>query len=161
MATQPPETAMTFSRRTLLIAAAATPIAAILAPAAQAGGAPIYAEDGVATDGTDPVAYFTEGAPIAGSKDITHDWNGASWRFSSQENKDAFAAEPAAYAPQYGGYCAYAVSEGYTASTTPKAWKIVDGKLYLNYSRRIQRKWERDIPGRIASGDANWPKITP
>jgi len=150
---------MTLSRRTLLIGAAAVPFVAMLAPAARAGIAPIYAEDGIAIDGTDPVAYFTESAPVAGSPKITHDWNGATWQFSSQENKHAFASEPEAYAPQYGGYCAYAVSEGYTASTTPRAWKIVDGKLYLNYSRRIQRKWERDIPGRIASGDANWPTI--
>jgi YHS domain-containing protein len=131
----------------------------MIAPAARAGIAPIYAEQGIAIDGTDPVVYFTQGAPVAGAKDITHDWNGATWRFSTPENKDAFTANPTAYAPQYGGYCAYAVSEGYTASTTPKAWKIVDGKLYLNYSRRIQRKWERDIPGRIASADSNWPEI--
>ncbi len=150
---------MTYSRRFVLTGAAATPIAAIFAQAAQAGIAPVYAEKGIAIDGTDPVAYFTEGAPVAGSKDVTVDWNGATWRFSSEANRDAFAADPQAYAPQYGGYCAYAVSEGYTASTTPKAWKIVDGKLYLNYSRRIQRKWERDIPERIASADANWPKI--
>lgn len=150
---------MTLSRRTLLIGTFAVPIAALVAPAARAGIAPVYADKGIAIDGTDPVAYFTQGTPVAGLANITHDWRGATWRFSTEENKEAFAAQPEAYAPQYGGYCAYAVSEGYTASTTPKAWKIVDGKLYLNYSRRIQRKWERDIPGRIAAGDVNWPKI--
>lgn len=119
----------------------------------------IYAEGGVAVDGTDVVAYFNEGKPVPGNPAFTHDWNGATWRFSSATNRDAFAANPDAYAPQYGGYCAYAVSEGYTASTTPKAWRIVDGKLYLNYSRRVQRIWERNIPERISNGNANWPNV--
>ena len=105
------------------------------------------------------VAYFTQGSPVAGDPAITHDWNGATWRFSSTENRDAFAADPAAYAPQYGGYCAYAVSEGYTASTVPEAWSIVDGKLYLNYSTGVKGRWEQDIPGRISAADANWPKV--
>ena len=84
---------------------------------------------------------------------------GAAWRFANAANRDAFAADPEAYAPQFGGYCAWAVSEGYTASTVPEAWRIVDGKLYLNYSRRIQSRWERDIPGNIARGTANWPDL--
>ena len=89
----------------------------------------------------------------------THDWMGATWCFVSAANKGTFVADPEAYAPQFGGYCAWAVSEGYTASTTPEAWSIVDGKLYLNYSRRIQRRWEKDIPGNISCATANWPKI--
>ena len=72
---------------------------------------------------------------------------------------DLFAADPEKYAPQYGGYCAWAVSQGYTASTDPEAWKIVDGKLYLNYSKSVQQTWEQDIPGNIAAGDGNWPKV--
>ena len=131
----------------------------LVAKTARAATPAVYADDGIAVDGTDVVSYFTEGMPVAGDPSITHDWNGATWRFASFANRDAFAADPAGYAPQYGGYCAYAVSEGYTASTIPDAWKIVDGKLYLNYSRRIQRRWERDIPARIASGDANWPSV--
>lgn len=147
------------TRRTFLTLAAAAPMAAFLARNAAAGVAPVYANGGVAVDGSDVVAYFTQNTPVKGSSDFTHDWNGATWQFASAANRDAFAADPAAYAPQYGGYCAYAVSEGYTASTVPEAWKIVDGKLYLNFSRRIQRRWERDIPGRIRSGDANWPGL--
>ncbi|MEO0937750.1 MAG: YHS domain-containing (seleno)protein [Pseudomonadota bacterium] len=150
------------TRRTLILTGlAAAPIAVLAARNSAAGTAkpPVYAENGIAIDGTDPLSYFNEGAPIAGSADITHDWMGATWRFTSAANRDAFAADPAAYAPQYGGYCAYAVSEGYTASTIPEAWKIVDGKLYLNFNRRIQRRWERDIPGRIAAADANWPGV--
>ena len=150
---------MPLSRRSFLTATAALTVAALVAPAAFAQTAQIYGDDGIAVDGTDVVAYFTQGAPVSGSADFSHDWNGKTWHFSSAANRDAFAAQPAKYAPQYGGYCAYAVSEGYTASTTPEAWKIVDGKLYLNYSRRVQRRWAKDIPARISSANANWPKV--
>ena len=113
----------------------------------------------LAVSGYDAVAYFTEGRPVEGSDDFTFEHDGALWRFSSAENRDAFAANPAQYAPQYGGYCAWAVSQGYTASTDPEAWRIVDGKLYLNYSLGVQQQWEQDIPGNITAGDANWPKV--
>ena len=145
-------------RRDVLVMGAAAAVG-LTTTAAWAGTAPVYSDDGVAVDGSDVVAYFTDGAPIKGSAEFTHDWNGATWQFVSAANRDAFAADPAAYAPQYGGYCAYAVSEGYTAPTSPDAWRIVDGKLYLNFNRRIQRRWERDIPGRITSADANWPRV--
>ena len=105
------------------------------------------------------VAYFEESAAREGSKDFTHEWNGATWRFASAANRDAFAKEPERYAPQYGGYCAYAVAKGATADIDPQAWKIVDGKLYLNLSRSIQERWEQDIPGYIAKADANWPGL--
>lgn len=150
---------MSLSRRTFVLGAATTPVWIGLPLSARAGVAPIYMNNGVAIDGTDPLSYFNQGAPAQGSAEITFDWNGAEWRFTSDAHKSAFAKDPAAYAPQYGGYCAWAVSEGYTASTVPDAWKIVDGRLYLNFSRRIQRKWERDIPARIARGDANWPGL--
>ena len=151
---------MTLNRRTLLTFGASLPVLALTANAGFAQGTPtFYAEDGIAIDGTDPVAYFTDGAPVAGDPTITHDWMGATWRFASAANKDAFVANPEAYAPQFGGYCSWAVAEGYTASTTPEAWTIVDDKLYLNYSRRIQRRWEKDIPGNITRATANWPKI--
>ena len=112
-----------------------------------------------AIEGYDPVAYFTEGKPIEGSSAHTYQWNGATWKFASRENRDAFAASPRKFAPQYGGYCAWAVAEGSTAGIDPDAWRVVDGKLYLNYSKSIQKRWARDIPGNIAKGDANWPKI--
>ena len=149
-------------RQLLILAAGSVPVVAtlaVLAPSVRASKPSVYANDGIAIDGTDAVAYFTEGEPVAGSPEFAHDWMGATWHFSTAENRDAFAADPEAYAPQYGGYCAYAVSEGYTASTVPEAWKIVDGKLYLNFSRRIQRRWERDIPGHIESANANWPSV--
>ncbi|MEM8811475.1 MAG: YHS domain-containing (seleno)protein [Pseudomonadota bacterium] len=150
---------MTVSRRALIAVAAALPVAALFGRSATARTPQVYANRGIAVDGSDVVAYFKDGRPVAGSHSITHEWRGATWRFSSEENRDAFAANPTAYAPQFGGYCAWAVSEGYTASTIPEAWKIVDGKLYLNFSRSVQRRWERDIPGRIAAANRNWPGV--
>ncbi|GAB4239551.1 MAG: hypothetical protein Tsb0032_43530 [Kiloniellaceae bacterium] len=114
---------------------------------------------GLAIQGYDPVAYFTEGRPVHGSSEFTHDYAGARWQFASAANRDAFAADPARYAPQYGGYCAWAVSQGYTASTDPAAWRIEGDKLYLNYSRSVQSRWEKDIPGNITKADANWPGL--
>ncbi len=112
----------------------------------------------LAIRGTDPVAYFTEGEPVAGSAEFEHEWKGATWRFASAENRDLFVENPEQYAPQYGGYCAYAVANGYTASIDPEAWRIVDDKLYLNFSPRVQRLWQRDIPGHITQANANWPE---
>lgn len=127
---------------------------------AQAAEDPIYQSFlGTAINGYDPVAYFTEGKPIEGSSDHAYKWNDAEWHFASAENLERFKADPEKYAPQYGGYCAYAVSEGYTAKTEPDAWKIVDGKLYLNYDKKVQEMWAQDIPGRIANADKNWPKV--
>ena len=119
----------------------------------------VYVQDDVAIAGADPVAYFTEGAYVPGSEEFSHEWSGATWHFSSAENRDAFATDPQAYAPQYGGFCAWAVSQGYTAAVDPEAWKVVDGKLYLNYDKTIQARWEKDIPGNIAQADANWPEV--
>ncbi|MEO0984419.1 MAG: YHS domain-containing (seleno)protein [Cyanobacteria bacterium J06639_14] len=119
----------------------------------------VYVEDGVAIKGADPVAYFTEEAYVEGSDEFTHDWNGATWYFASAENRDAFANEPEVYAPQYGGFCAWAVSQGATAPIDPTAWKIVDGKLYLNYDDKVQARWSKDIPGNIAQADENWPGV--
>ncbi|MCH7936045.1 MAG: YHS domain protein [Proteobacteria bacterium] len=114
---------------------------------------------GVAIDGTDPVAYFTEGKAVKGSSGFTHRWKGAAWRFKNTVNRDAFAASPEKYAPQFGGYCAWAVSQGYTAGIDPEAWKIVRGKLYLNYSKGVQAQWVEDIPGNIAKAEGHWPGV--
>ena len=119
----------------------------------------VNSENGLAIRGYDPVAYFTEGRPVRGQTAFTHRWDGTNWRFFSAANRDRFAADPARYAPAYGGFCAFAVSEGYTAPIDPNAWRIVDGRLFLNYDRTIQRRWEQDIPGRISRGDANWPGL--
>jgi YHS domain-containing protein len=121
---------------------------------------PIYTNwRGLALSGYDPVAYFSDGKPVQGSSEFSTEWMGATWRFASAAHRDAFRADPAKYAPEYGGYCAWAVSQDTTASSDPEAWKIVGGKLYLNYSRDIQRKWEADVPGNIRRADANWPGL--
>lgn len=134
---------------------------ALIAAAPAMAKEPVYQSfiGGVAINGYDPVAYFEDGAPVEGSSSFEHEWNGATWRFANAENRDRFAAEPEAFAPQYGGYCAWAVSQGYTASTDPAAWKIVGGKLYLNYSADVQKRWQADETGNIAKADANWPRV--
>lgn len=113
----------------------------------------------VAIKGYDPVAYFTEGQPARGSREFTFVWNEATWQFASASNRNLFAQSPATYAPQFGGYCAWAVSQGYTAGIDPAAWKIVAGKLYLNYDREVQAKWMKDMPGLIEKAETNWPLL--
>lgn len=116
---------------------------------------------GLALDGYDSVAYFKENLPREGKPEFTADYNGAKWQFVSAENRDAFNKEPAKYAPQYGGYCAWAVGHNYTAKGDPQAWKIVDDKLYLNYNKDVQAKWQEDIPKYIQDGDQNWKNLAP
>ncbi len=128
--------------------------------AARAAEKPINAtRAGLAVEGHDVVAYFTEGGTVKGSAEFTHEWRGAKWRFASAAHRDRFAAAPENHAPQFGGYCAWAVSQGYTARIDPAAWKIVDGKLYLNYSLKVKATWEKDIPGNIRKAEANWPGV--
>lgn len=114
---------------------------------------------GLALRGYDSVAYFREGAAVQGRAEFAHEWNGALWRFKSAENRAAFAREPEAFAPQYGGYCSYAVAHGYTADADPQAWKVVGGKLYLNYNADVRKLWEQDIPGFLQKGEQNWPQF--
>ena len=114
---------------------------------------------GLALRGYDAVAYFREGAAVEGSAEFVRQWNGARWLFKSAENRDAFAGMPQAYAPQYGGYCSYAVAHAYTADADPRAWKVVDGKLYLNYNEDVRRLWEQDIPGFLRKSEQNWPQF--
>lgn len=114
---------------------------------------------GNAIEGYDPVAYHTAGQPLEGSDAYEYEWEGATWRFVSAENRDLFAADPEKYAPAYGGYCAYGVSQGYKPDIDPEAWAVVDGQLYLNLNKKIQARWEKDIPGYIAKADKIWPTI--
>jgi len=129
--------------------------------AAMAAKPPIYTApfSDVAAGGYDVVAYFTVGRPVKGDAAFSTVWKGATWRFSSAANLTKFKANPAAYAPQYGGYCAWAVANGYTAKGDPLQWKIVGGKLYLNYNAEIQSRWVKDIPGFIRKGDREWPGV--
>jgi hypothetical protein len=114
---------------------------------------------GLAIKGYDPVAYAVAASATKGRPEFAQEWNGAKWWFASAANRDRFAQDPGRYAPQFGGYCSWAVSRGYTADIDPEAWRIVGGKLYLNYSKRVQRLWEQDIAGNIAKGTANWPSV--
>lgn len=109
--------------------------------------------------GYDAVAYFTEGRPVKGSTRYAAEWMGAKWMFASAEHRDQFQKDPEKFAPQYGGYCAWAVSKGYTANGDPEAWRIVNGKLYLNYNKSVQKKWEQDTAARIKEADLNWPAL--
>jgi len=109
-----------------------------------------------AIKGYDTVAYFKLGKATRGSESFTFRWHDMTWHFSSQEHRDLFAAAPEQYAPQYDGYCAWAMTESRLAITDPEVWKIVDGKLYLNCSQAAYEKWSRDIPGHIRAADAIW-----
>lgn len=111
-----------------------------------------------AVGGYDAVSYFG-GKPVEGSDSFTMQYKGATWKFASAANLAAFKADPDKYAPQYGGHCAWAAANNYRFAGDPKVWRIVDGKLYLNYNRDVQVKWEKDIPGLIAKGNTNWVSL--
>ena len=145
-----------FTRRALLAMIASTPF---LGRAAFAASPEVFAESDVAIRGADPVAYFTHGAPRIGSPEHMIMWRGTTWHFESAENRAMFESDPSKYAPQFGGYCAYAMSKGYIASTVPEAWTIHEGKLYLNYSTNVRQIWTQDIPGNITKAQAHWPTI--
>ena len=130
--------------------------------AAFAADPPIFADEKGAIKGADPVAYFSlePGAKaIIGTDEFTYEWMDATWKFANAKNRDLFAANPEAYAPQYGGYCAFAVSNNFTKPVAPDIWEIVDGKLYMNSSPKSHMKWAVDKSNAIISGDANWPTV--
>jgi hypothetical protein len=114
----------------------------------------------VAIKGYDTVAYFRLGKAMRGNSSISYKWHNAIWYFAKKENRDMFTADPEKYAPQYGGYCAWAMAGARKAHTDPEVWKIVDGKLYLNCSNAAFGKWSNDIPGNIKKADANWSKLS-
>jgi len=112
-----------------------------------------YEDSGVAIRGFDTVAYFTQGKAVEGVEEFSVDWSGATWLFSTQEHADLFEGSPEQYAPQYGGYCAYGVSQDYLVKIEGDQWKIEDDKLYLNYDKKVQKTWLEDIPGYIESAN--------
>jgi YHS domain-containing protein len=116
-------------------------------------------DQGRAIKGYDAVSYFTEGAPREGNPEISLDWMGATWLFATPEHREAFKADPERYAPQFGGYCAYAVAKGNPAQADPRIWAIVDEKLYLNLAPGVQEKWEADRTALIAGARNNWPEV--
>ena len=144
-------------RRRVIVGLATVALIAMAAPAFAKD--PLFTSGGLALSGYDAVAYFSDGKPVKGRPEFETQWGGARWQFASAANRDAFLKSPDRYAPQYGGYCAYAVSKGYTASADPMVWRVVDEKLYLNYSRSVQGLWVQDIPGNINKANGNWPAV--
>ncbi|MCF6344737.1 MAG: YHS domain-containing protein [Devosiaceae bacterium] len=151
------------SRRILLAGSVSLLVAgSILTPIAVfAAKAEIFKDEktGIAINGFDSVAYFTQGMPVEGVEQYSFKWSSAVWFFSSDENKSLFMENPEKYAPQYGGYCAFAVSRGYTAPTVPEAWTIYEDKLYLNFSLSVRKRWRKDIEKNIEKADENWPDV--
>lgn len=147
---------MNFSllRRRLLTGAAALGFAVL----AHAGPLNLNAQ-GVAIHGYDPVAYFADAKPMKGKPELSATAGGATYWFASEKNQQTFKANPAKYEPQYGGFCAFGVSQGVKPDIDPTAFKVVDGKLYLNLSPAVQSRWLVDVPGYITAGDQNWPKL--
>ena len=118
--------------------------------------------ENVAVSGADVVAYYSLGEDedaVLGDAEYSYEWNDVEWRFSSAENLAAFSDNPSKYAPQYGGYCAWAASQGYKAPTIPDAWSVIDGKLYLNASKGVRAGWLERVDELIVDGNQNWPGI--
>lgn len=134
----------------LFVASAASAVAPIAA---------VNTEHGLAIKGYDPVAYFAAGKPTRGTAGFSATYQGAVYRFASAENRDRFLVAPQTFAPQYGGYCAFAIALNTIADIDPDEWAIVDGKLYLNNSFFSQALWSLDKSGNIARGDRNWPLV--
>lgn len=147
------------TRRRTLELLTVTPAAAVLLPSVALAREPEVFQNPVAINAVDPVAYFEKQKPVAGQATFARSWNGATWHFANKNNAQTFEENPEAYAPVFGGYCAFAASRGYLAPTTPEAWTIYEGKLYLNANLRARKLWLRDVPGNIAAGLANWPGI--
>lgn len=140
----------------VLVLALVVVFAGIAAPAQKPS---TFIQSGKAIRGYDPVAYFTESKPVKGYDSLHLDWNNATWYFSSGKNLNLFKANPEKYAPQYGGYCAYGLSNGYKAATEPDAWTIESGKLYLNYNLDVRKEWDKNRKERIEKADKNWPSV--
>lgn len=119
----------------------------------------VYAQDGAAIAGYDPVAYFTMGQAVRGKPEHALVWKRAEWWFVTLENRALFEANPRAYAPQYGGYCAYGLARGALSTTHPEIWTIHDGRLYLIHNDRVKAVWTRDIPAHVTAADAQWPGV--
>ena len=131
----------------------------VLFPVAALAEAEVNVVNGAAVQGYDVVAYFTEGKPVKGSGDFTANHDGAEYHFASAENRGLFTANPEGYAPQYGGYCAFGTAMGRKFNGDPQAWHIDDNKLYLNVSKKVQKRWLTDVPGFVKGANNNWPII--
>ena len=134
-------------------------VAALLLAACAEAPKPISTSGGVAIKGADPVAYFTAGKALKGKKKFEHSWKGVTWRFSNAKNRDLFKASPVTYAPQYGGNCAYNLTQRTVLPGDPNAWKIVNKKLYLLVNNRTKSKWEPSAGKHIMAADKFWSTV--
>lgn len=151
-------------RKAACVAASALALALGAAHAAHAvkltGGEYNTMYAGLGAKGYDVVAYFIDGKPVMGSDEYTIQYGGVTWQFASREHRDTFAANPVRYAPQFGGFCSWGVSQGKLFDVDPvNGWKVVDRKLYLNFNADIQKVWEKDSSGYIAKAERNWPGL--
>jgi YHS domain-containing protein len=119
----------------------------------------VFTQDGVAIGGYDVVIYFTENRAALGDARHAVMWKGATWYFASPETMSSFEMNPKAYAPQYGGFCAYAMSEGRLADPSPTSFTILNGKLYLNDGPGAQSEWSSAAEANIAAANAHWKAI--
>ncbi len=142
-------------KRTILIAF----IAFLGIAQAKAQKSEIFAPGGKAIKGYDPVAFFTESKPVKGSDSLSYQWKDATWLFASRKNLEAFKSDPDKYAPQYGGYCAYGLSQGHKAPTQTDTWTVVNDKLYFNYNSKVKELWVKDQQSLIKTADEKWPAI--
>jgi len=115
--------------------------------------------NGVAINGFDPVAYFTLQKALEGNSNYSYEWSGSIWKFVSKDNLNLFQANPEKYAPQFGGYCAYGCSEKHLSPTDPKAFTIINDKLYLNYNQKVKEVWIKDTANRIQTANQYWKSI--
>lgn len=145
--------------RLLLSAAALAPLTALAADEVNVARGLTVAGAPLALHGYDPVAYFTEGAPVRGQHAYTVVHEGAAYRFASAEHQRLFEAAPARYLPQYGGYCAYGVALGKKFDGDPRLWLIHDDRLYLNLNPEIVAAFEKDVRGNLRKADQKWPGI--
>ena len=125
-----------------------------------AGAGEFFEVNGVALGGYDPVAYFDVGQPTKGMKPLAYTYKGSVFLFANEANRGKFAAEPEKYAPQYGGFCALGTANGYKVKTDPDAFKVVDGRLYFNYNRKVLEIWQQDEAGFIKRANQNWPEVS-
>lgn len=147
-----------FTRRSTLGLLSALPVLGFARPV-MAASSEVYSSDGLAIGGTDPVAYFQQADAVPGLAEFALMWRGATWAFASAANMESFEMNPDAFAPQFGGYCAFALAKGALASTVPEAWTIYENRLYLNNSLPVRDEWAADIPGYLAQAAPYWPAI--
>jgi YHS domain-containing protein len=155
----------------MLLRASILSLGLALTAALPALAGPQYVDGtGFAASGYDVVSYFgltqapvgqSQPAPLPGKTSITAEYNGATFAFATEANRDTFLADPARYAPQFDGHCAYGVAKGGKVPGNPTLWRIVDGKLYLNITKNVVGFWEEDIPGNITLAGGNWPTLEP